>query len=80
MLRRLRDRPEKVIAVVSHAAFLRLAVSQRRYFNADYRIFTFAEDDGKDLRLVEADETSGKGGMGLSDDNEVKIEPWDFPS
>ncbi|KAI0121020.1 histidine phosphatase superfamily [Xylariales sp. AK1849] len=62
-LRKLHDRPEKVIIVVSHSAFLRLAVSGCWYFNADYRIFEFEEGDGKgDLRLKESRETREKGG------------------
>ncbi|KEQ91143.1 hypothetical protein AUEXF2481DRAFT_510828 [Aureobasidium subglaciale EXF-2481] len=45
---------EKVIAVVSHAGFLRCAVSLCKYSNADYRIFDFKESDGEgDLELVE---------------------------
>lgn len=65
----LRNRPEKVIAVVSHAGFLRVGVSYRRYENADYRIFDFTEGD-EELGggLVEREETASRGGgMGKSD-------------
>ncbi|KAK7993549.1 GPI-anchor transamidase [Apiospora arundinis] len=69
-LRRLRDRPEKVIVVVSHSGFLRLGVTGCYYMNADYRIFDFEEEeqpggvDGKtpQIRLREWDETKEKGG------------------
>jgi broad specificity phosphatase PhoE len=51
----LRARKEKVIAVVSHDGFMRVGISQRKYGNADYRIFDFEEEgDGNDgLKLVE---------------------------
>ncbi|TLD14168.1 uncharacterized protein PgNI_02876 [Pyricularia grisea] len=65
-LRELRSRPERVIAVVSHSAFMRQAVTGCWYMNADYRIFDFADvADGDELRLVQWDETKA-GGMGLS--------------
>ncbi|KAL5604280.1 uncharacterized protein BROUX77_004466 [Berkeleyomyces rouxiae] len=69
----LKKRPEKWVIVVSHAGFLRQAVSGWWYFNADYRIFDFVDDDaetpseaqveGTGLRL--RDETK-LGGMGWS--------------
>jgi broad specificity phosphatase PhoE len=59
----LRERPEKVIAVVSHSGFLRCGVSNRRFANADFRIFDFAEADGQvDAQLVEWELTECKGG------------------
>jgi broad specificity phosphatase PhoE len=59
----LRERPEKVIAVVSHSAFLRCGVSNRRFANADFRIFDFAEAGGQvDAQLVEWELTECKGG------------------
>lgn len=67
-LRRLYDRPEKVIIVVSHSGFLRLCVSGCYYMNADYRIFDFADpapaghpDHGL-LRLRQHRETEEQGG------------------
>lgn len=65
----LRERPEKVIAVVSHSGFLRVGLCNRWFHNADFRIFEFAEE-GKD-QLVEWSETAGRvvilgGGMGKS--------------
>lgn len=44
MLAELHARPEKVIAVVSHASFLRTGMTKRKFWNADVRIFEF---DGK---------------------------------
>ncbi|KAI0842365.1 phosphoglycerate mutase-like protein [Hypoxylon sp. FL0890] len=63
-LKRLYARPEKIIIVVSHSAFLRLAVSGYWYFNADYRVFDFAPmnsiEDG--FRLEQHQSTREKGG------------------
>ncbi len=79
-LARLYDRPEKAIAVVSHAGFLRTAISKRRYANADYRIFTFRKSQSGHLSLVEDGYTARRGGgMSLSEKGLQRIEPWDFP-
>lgn len=70
-LKALYDRPEKVIIVVSHSAFLRMCVTGSWFYNSDYRIFEFeplveGNLDGE-YKLREADETREKGGgMGLS--------------
>ncbi|KAI0155408.1 phosphoglycerate mutase-like protein [Hypoxylon sp. FL1284] len=63
-LKKLYDRPEKVIVVVSHSGFLRLGVSGYWYFNADYRIFDFAPMAGPDdnYRLQQHESTREKGG------------------
>ncbi|KAI1770638.1 phosphoglycerate mutase-like protein [Hypoxylon cercidicola] len=63
-LEKLYNRPEKVIIVVSHSAFLRLAVSGYSYFNADYRIFDFAPmaEPGDYYRLQQHESTMKKGG------------------
>ncbi|PSK43781.1 hypothetical protein B9Z65_7295 [Elsinoe australis] len=80
VLRDLYNRPEKVIAVVSHSGFLRAAVSRRHYFNADFRVFTFEKgQEGGDLRLIESDLTQGKGGMGWSDEGVAEIGEDEFP-
>ncbi|PQE06583.1 phosphoglycerate mutase protein [Rutstroemia sp. NJR-2017a BVV2] len=72
----LKDRPEKVIAVVSHSAFLRTVVSNRRYENADYRIFTFAEDD---TTLIESEITEKRGGgLGKSPKGVFFMEAGDY--
>lgn len=62
----LRERPEKVIAVVSHSGFLRVGVSRKNYENADYRVFEFGTGEGNELVEWELTETKG-GGMGFSD-------------
>jgi hypothetical protein len=67
----LHSRPEKVIAVVSHSAFLRTAVTHRRFANADFRIFDFENviiEKGKErVELREWEKTSENGGgMGWS--------------
>lgn len=79
-LRSLYERPEKVIAVVSHSAFLRTAVSMRRYANADYRIFTFGKGENGHPELFEDAETSRKGGgRGRSEKGIFPVRDWDFP-
>ncbi|XTI91705.1 phosphoglycerate mutase-like protein [Cenococcum geophilum] len=85
-LRALYNRPEKVIAVVSHSAFLRCAVSGTRYANADYRIFDFEEigreTDGQPAKfsLKEWAETEARGGgMGRSERGRAQIKEQDFP-
>ncbi|KAI2618295.1 phosphoglycerate mutase-like protein [Hypomontagnella submonticulosa] len=63
-LKKLYERPEKVIIVVSHSAFLRLGVSGYWYFNADYRIFDFAPMNGPEdsYRLEQHASTKETGG------------------
>lgn len=81
-LKALYSRPEKVIAVVSHAGFLRTAISQCHFTNADYRIFDFADDvdEGKEIRLRERKSTEEKGGgMGKSWKGIATLEEGDFP-
>jgi hypothetical protein len=58
----LKERPEKVIAVVSHSGFLRGAVSNRKYANADFRIFDVEVDGQDEAILVEWEDTERKGG------------------
>jgi broad specificity phosphatase PhoE len=84
-LKALYDRPEKVIAVVSHSGFLRTAVCNRAFFNADWRVFTFDEEamahskEGKFI-LKESEETEKNGGgMGRSDVGVFGIVKGDFP-
>jgi hypothetical protein len=92
-LEALYHRPEKVIAVVSHSGFLRTAVCNRMFFNADWRVFTFDEeamqeskkkgegDDGKGKFVLKEDEETEKkgGGMGRSDVGIFGIVEGDFP-
>jgi broad specificity phosphatase PhoE len=54
----LKERPEKVVAVVSHDGFLRVGICGKKFGNADFRIFEFDEGDG----LVEWESTNSKGG------------------
>jgi broad specificity phosphatase PhoE len=85
-LKALYERPEQVIAVVSHSGFLRTAVCNRMFFNADWRVFTFDEDamaqgSEKKFILKESEETEGRGGgMGRSDVGVFGIVDGDFPS
>jgi broad specificity phosphatase PhoE len=72
----LKARPEKVIAVVSHSAFLRVGISHYKWANADYRIFEFA-DDGDQLVQWQLTEKRG-GGMGRSPKEPIYPSPSDF--
>lgn len=79
----LRGREEKVIAVVSHAGFLRVGVSYCAYDNADFRIFEFAEGgEGEEVggRLVEWELTEERGGgLGKSEKGVFGWETQHFP-
>ncbi|PNS17884.1 hypothetical protein CAC42_7 [Sphaceloma murrayae] len=79
VLGRLRDRPEKVIAVVSHSGFLRTAVSRRHYHNADFRVFTFGTDIDGDVNLIESPLTEGRGGLGWSHEGVAEVREDEFP-
>ncbi|KAK0118991.1 hypothetical protein ONS96_012064 [Cadophora gregata f. sp. sojae] len=76
----LRNRPEKIIAVVSHAGFLRTSLCSRRFDNADYRIFNFGEEDEGDIpRLVEWELTETKGGgLGKSEKGVFELNDGDY--
>jgi len=70
-LKDLAERPEKVVLVVSHSAFMTKAVTGCAFGNADYRIFDFddrkADEDPYRLKeWTQTRETSG--GMGWSFD------------
>lgn len=92
-LQSLYSRSERVIAVVSHAGFLRAAVCNRRFANADWRIFEYDEDemrkcneggDGLNERVLyllkEWKETEERGGgMGRSEIGTFGPETVDFP-
>ncbi|KIW71703.1 hypothetical protein PV04_03838 [Phialophora macrospora] len=82
-LSKLYRRPEKMIFVVSHSGFMRMAVSGTYFANADYRIFDFSERRGKDdpYRLTEWESTrSNGGGMGLSPKGQVELGSGYLPS
>lgn len=87
-LKALYDRPEKVIAVVTHSGFLRTAVCNRMFFNADWRVFDFDEEaikeselKGKKKYILKESEDTEKngGGMGRSDVGWFGIVDGDFP-
>jgi broad specificity phosphatase PhoE len=92
-LKALYSRPEKVIAVVSHSGFLRVAVANRRFFNADWRVFDYDEEkmresrengeglDGQGLfALKEWSLTEEKGGgMGRSEKGVFTMVRGDYP-
>lgn len=76
-LEELYHRPERVIVVVSHSAFMRQAVTGDHYFNADYRIYDFEDRagaaEGAPFRLKQSHLTRGAGGMGRSFDQLVEL-------
>ena len=73
----LSERPEKVIAVVTHSGFLRVGITGGKIFgNADYRIFEFGED--LELKEWELTETKG-GGLGKSPKEIRPMSEGDYP-
>jgi hypothetical protein len=78
----LKARPEKVIAVVSHASFMRTVICNRKLDNADFRVFEFEggeEKENEGPRLVESEMTASTGGgMGRSYDGYFSWEENDF--
>ncbi|KXT03177.1 hypothetical protein AC579_6873 [Pseudocercospora musae] len=78
-LKDLYGRSEKVIAVVSHAGFLRTGICRRRFANADFRIFTFGKG-GEEILIFEDEETERRGGgMGRSEKGIFEVGEWEFP-
>ncbi|KAJ4333653.1 hypothetical protein N0V95_009369 [Ascochyta clinopodiicola] len=82
-LKDLYNRPEKVIAVVTHSGFLRTAVCNRMFFNADWRVFDYDEAETQKqgryvLKEWEATEKQG-GGMARSEVGIFGIVDGDFP-
>jgi len=73
----LKSRPERVIAVVSHAAFLRVGIHHARWANADFRIFEFETGPGNELVQWPLTEERG-GGMGRSQKGVHLPKPEDF--
>ena len=72
----LRQRSEKVVAVISHSAFLRIGVTHDRFANADYRIYEFS---GTGDELIQSQETEKRaGGMGKSSREKHVPSPFDF--
>lgn len=77
----LSNRPEKVIAVVGHGGFLRIGLGNRKFENADWRVFEFEEGDGdaSGPKLVEWEETEmSGGGLGTSPKGFFGWEVHDF--
>lgn len=74
-LQDLYKRPEKLIVVVSHSAFLRIGMTGKTWANGDYRIFDFCQrgSDNEPYRLLEWDTTAKGGGMGLSATTDVEL-------
>ncbi|KAL7792600.1 histidine phosphatase superfamily [Trichoderma ceciliae] len=72
-LEKLSRRPEDLIFVFSHSAFLRMGVTGWWYFNADYRVFTFEEALGGGGLGLKMDESTLKGGMGWSWPKRVEL-------
>jgi hypothetical protein len=76
----LYKRKEKVIAVVSHGHFLRTAVANKEFYNADLRIFAMKKDENDNIYLVERSRTVKDGGYLGRDNSEWRgVEERDFP-
>lgn len=64
---------KRVILVFSHSGFLRLGLTGRWFANGDYRIFRLVKGDGfVDIDLEHNDSTL-KGGLGLSSTERVEL-------
>lgn len=78
----LQNRPERVIAVVSHGGFMRIGLCNRKFGNADWRVFELEDiqsGDNKGSRLIEWETTEQKGGgLGLSERGSFGWEVHDF--
>ncbi|POR32592.1 Uncharacterized protein TPAR_07203, partial [Tolypocladium paradoxum] len=78
-LEALHGRPEKVVFVVSHSAFLRVGVVGWWFSNGDYRVFEFEGDEvrqdeyGAPRRVVRQHEATVAGGLGLSWTHRVEL-------
>lgn len=57
---------EKIILVFAHAGFLRVGVTGWWFFNSDYRIFEFEHAPTSLDHGLTQDESTTKGGLGLS--------------
>lgn len=71
-------RPESVVFVVSHSAFMRVGVVGWWFSNGDYRVFDFQGDEevleeGGKRRVVRQDEGTVAGGLGLSWTHRVEL-------
>jgi len=90
-LQALYSRPEKVIAVVSHSGIMRGAVCQRRFFNADWRVFDYDQEaikasrekgegiDGQGLFFLKEWKETEAGGMGRSEVGVFGVDTTDIP-
>ncbi len=77
----LYNRPEKVLAVVSHAGFLRTSLCHKMFDNADFRIFDFGDADEANPSLIERKETEQKGGgLGKSEKGVFPFKSSDYPA
>jgi len=75
-LSNLYHRSEKLILVVSHSDFMRMAVTGTWFANADFRVFEFNGQNGSDgaFSLIEMECTKANGGgMGRSFKELVEI-------
>lgn len=76
-LEKLYKRPERIIAVVSHSAFLRQAVSGQFFGHADYRIFDLNREHHGETEVYALAEwrstNKNGGGMGRSLKDVVKL-------
>lgn len=75
----LKSRPEVLIIVVTHSAFLRTAVVGRRFANADFQLFSFSSHDVDSVEMVEDELTDGTGEMARSQKGDMADEAGDFP-
>lgn len=71
-LKFLYERPEKIVFIVSHSGFMRVGVSGRWFFNADYRIFDLERQEDGEIKPVH-DDSMPQGALGLSSEVMVAL-------
>ena len=67
MRRKLRERPERLVMVVSHAAFLEeLVPEEMPYANTEWRVYAFQEGGYKeDAKLVRVEKGKESAALGV---------------
>jgi hypothetical protein len=71
---------QDVVVVVSHSGFLRTAITELHWMNADYRVFDFEKGQESARITIRARKGYDEGGMGKSWAGRAEIVDTDFPA